>query len=148
MKVEINNLTDFPVKDSEIVRLIEWLAETEPTPAETVSVAFVDDDRMKEMNEKFYNEKGTTDVLTFIYGDETIEITLNPYQHRRQASDVDNTLNEETTENLVHGYLHACGYDHLEDEGEHLRRQRELMDRLFEMDTEPALVAEPEEFSS
>lgn len=147
MTVNVNNLTDFDLDESEVIGVCEWLLEREPSDVETVSVGFVDDERMKEMNEEFYNEEGTTDVLTFDYGDGSIEITLNPYQHRRQAPDVGNTLNEEVTENLIHGYLHTCGYNHLEDDGEHLRRQEDLLETLFSTE-EPSLVEAVEETSS
>lgn len=146
MTVDVNNLTDFDLNESDVVRVCEWLREHESSGVESISIGFVGDERMKEMNEDFYNEEGTTDVLTFDYGDGTIEITLNPYQHRRQAPDVGNTLNEEITENLIHGYLHTCGYNHLEDDGEHLRRQEDLLEELF-ASVDPSLVEVPEETS-
>lgn len=148
MNVDVNNLTDFAVDESTTVEIVEWLVDREDQPAKAISVAFVDDERMREMNETYYNEEGTTDVLTFDYEDGTIEITLNPHQHRRQASEVGNTLNEETIENFIHGFLHTCGYNHLEDNGEHLRRQRGLMDELFESDIGAALISAPEDVAS
>lgn len=147
MTVDVNNLTDFDLDESEIIRVCEWLRDREPGEVESISIGFVDDERMKEMNEEFYNEEGTTDVLTFDYNDGTIEITLNPYEHRRQAPDVGNTFNEEIVENLIHGYLHTRGYNHLDDDGEHLRRQEELMGALFSS-VEPSLVDATEETHS
>jgi len=124
------NTTDLEVYEEAFVELLEWLNTREPSQSSILSVALVDDDRMKELHESYYRKSGTTDVLTFDYEDDTLEIVLNPYQHARQAPDVGNTFNEEVAENLSHGYLHGQGYDHTSDEGEHLRRQTDLMDEL------------------
>lgn len=148
VEVYVNNLTDFAVDEDVVSDLFERLVREESAGTEIVSVAFVGDERMKEMNEKYYNEDGTTDVLTFDYGDGSIEITVNPHQHHRQAPDVGNTLNEETIENLIHGFLHTCGFDHLNDEGEHLQRQRTLLTRFLDSSPEPSLISVTEDVSA
>lgn len=130
MNVDLRNTTDRTVHEEAFVALLEWLNEREPSDSTDLSVALVDDDRMEDLHENYYGEPGTTDVLTFDYEDETLEIVLNPLQHERQAPDAGNSFNEEVAENLIHGYLHGQGYDHTRDEGEHLRRQLELMDEL------------------
>ncbi|MFB6345256.1 MAG: rRNA maturation RNase YbeY [bacterium] len=147
MNIDINNLTEFDLMEARLKTIIETLTEREQAPHDQLSVAFVGDDRMRDMNEEYYNEDGTTDVLTFDYEDGSIEITLNPYQHYRQAPDANNTLPEETVENLVHGYLHTCGYNHLQDNGEHLERQLELMDELKTFTDLSSLISPPEELT-
>jgi rRNA maturation RNase YbeY len=123
-------MTDFQLDTRALETLIESLDDREPSDSSELSLAFVGDETMRDLHEQYYGEPGTTDVLTFDYGDETLEIVLNPYQHQRQAADANNTLPEETAENVVHGYLHGQGYDHTEDDGEHLSKQRQLMNEL------------------
>jgi len=84
-----------------------------------VSIAFVDDASMKSLNKKFRGKSKTTDVLTFpgegaFLGD--IVISLD--QARRQARDERHSLATEVRYLILHGILHALGYDHETDNGE------------------------------
>ena len=93
-----------------------------------VSIAFVDDDAMTELNKKFRGKKKTTDVLTFRADDSYNEpsatgrplgdIVISVDQARRQAADEKHSLATEIRYLVVHGLLHALGYDHETDKGE------------------------------
>jgi probable rRNA maturation factor len=84
-----------------------------------VSIAFVDDDAMKNLNRKFRHKNRTTDVLTFT-GDDTYlgDIVISIDQARRQAAEERHSVATEVRYLLVHGILHALGYDHETDQGE------------------------------
>ena len=84
-----------------------------------VSIAFVDDASMTALNRKFRHKNKTTDVLTFpgeapYLGD----IVISVDQARRQAGDEKHSLATEVRYLILHGILHALGYDHETDEGE------------------------------
>jgi len=75
-----------------------------------LSIAFVDDDVMKDK---------TTDVLTFPADAPLLgEIVISIDQAKRQAADEKHSLATEVRYLLVHGVLHAMGYDHETDDGE------------------------------
>jgi probable rRNA maturation factor len=78
-----------------------------------LSIAFVDDATMRALNRKFRHKNKTTDVLTF---PEEIVVSLD--QARRQARDERHSLATEVRYLILHGVLHALGYDHERDEGE------------------------------
>lgn len=92
------------------------------------SIAFVDDDAMRELNKRFRRKDKTTDVLTFpaddSYGDPTEhgrplgDIVICVDQARRQAADEKHSLATEVRFLIVHGVLHALGHDHETDQGE------------------------------
>lgn len=82
-----------------------------------VSIAFVDDDTMKGLNRKFRHTNKTTDVLTFP-ADESCEIVISVDQARRQAAAEKHSIATEVRYLLLHGVLHALGYDHETDHGE------------------------------
>ena len=86
---------------------------------EELSIAFVDDDSMRELNRKFRRKNKTTDVLTFP-GDGPLlgEIVISIDQARRQAADEKHSLATEVRYLILHGILHAMGYDHETDNGE------------------------------
>jgi probable rRNA maturation factor len=86
---------------------------------EELSIAFVDDESMRELNRKFRRKNKTTDVLTFP-GDAPLlgEIVISVDQARRQAADEKHSLATEVRYLIVHGILHAIGYNHETDNGE------------------------------
>ena len=81
-----------------------------------VSIAFVDDDAMRALNRKYRRRNKTTDVLTF--PGERPDIVISLDQARRQALAEKHSLATEVRYLILHGVLHALGYDHETDEGE------------------------------
>ncbi|MBI4281248.1 rRNA maturation RNase YbeY [Candidatus Uhrbacteria bacterium] len=91
-----------------------------------ISVAFVGDATMRQLNTAYRGKTKTTDVLSFCYrktkklleGD----IVISVPQARRQARAIDHTLSEEIRFLFVHGFLHLLGYDH-----ERSRKEERIM---------------------
>jgi probable rRNA maturation factor len=93
-----------------------------------VSIAFVDDETMRSLYQRFRHKKRTTDVLTFpaddSYGDPSRDgrplgdIVISVDQARRQAGDEKHSLATEVRYLILHGILHALGHDHETDHGE------------------------------
>lgn len=93
-----------------------------------VSIAFVDDTSMTQLNKRFRGKAKTTDVLTFPADDSYNEpsatgrplgdIVISVDQARRQAADEKHSLATEVRYLVLHGVLHALGYDHETDDGE------------------------------
>lgn len=92
------------------------------------SIAFVDDAAMRTLNRRFRGRNRTTDVLTFpadrSYADPGEEgrplgdIVISVEQARRQAAAERHALATEVRYLILHGILHALGYDHEHDRGE------------------------------
>lgn len=99
-----------------------------PHDISDVSIALVDDASMTELNARFRRKKKTTDVLTFpaddSYADPSStshplgDIVISIDQARRQAAEQKHSLPTELRYLLLHGILHALGYDHETDNGE------------------------------
>jgi probable rRNA maturation factor len=96
-------------------------------PVEEVSIAFVDDDAMRALNRTYRGKRGTTDVLTFegididaaAIADHSLgEIVISLPQAARQAKAERHSLATEVRYLLLHGLIHALGYDHESDDGE------------------------------
>lgn len=98
-------------------------------PGCTVSVACVGEDHMEELHEKWMDEPGPTDVMSFpmdemrpgiagepaplgILGD----IVLCPAFAERQAVEAGHAREDELDLLVVHGMLHLVGFDHAEPE--------------------------------
>ena len=99
-----------------------------PEEISDVSIAFVDDDAMTSLNRKYRRKNRTTDVLTFpaddTYADPDSEarplgdIVISVEQAKRQSVEQRHSLATEVRYLVLHGVLHALGYDHETDEGE------------------------------
>jgi probable rRNA maturation factor len=88
-----------------------------------MAVAFVDEDRIRELNREYRSKDAPTDVLSF--GVDEDGAAAGP----RELGDVV-ICPEETSdlrEAIVHGALHLTGMDHEVDDGEMLALQAELM---------------------
>lgn len=106
------------------IRAVEK-ADAAPFQATEISIALVDDAQMKTLNRRFRGKNRTTDVLTFgadpAEADDSRplgEIVISLEQAGRQARQEKHSVATEVRYLLVHGILHAFGYDHENDRGE------------------------------
>ncbi|MFN0147077.1 MAG: rRNA maturation RNase YbeY [Dehalococcoidia bacterium] len=102
-----------------------------------LAILLCDDNEIREMNRQFLGIDEPTDVLSF--PDEADDFVVGMAQTPllgdialalptavRQAAEVGHSLDAEASHLLVHGILHLCGYDHVDDpEAEARMRERE-----------------------
>ena len=113
-----------------------------------VSVTFVDDEGIRELNKKFRNMDKPTDVLSFPlldYEGESEEpffdelchnlgdIVISLERAMAQANEFGHSFEREVAFLTAHSMLHLLGYDHEiseEDDADMRRRQNDIMERL------------------
>jgi probable rRNA maturation factor len=93
-----------------------------------VTIAIVDDEAMRNLNRKFRKKNKTTDVPPVPADDSDADpqspgrplgdIVISIDQARRQAAEQKHSLATEIRYLILHGTLHALGYDHTTDNGE------------------------------
>lgn len=116
----------------------ELSANVSDAAGRTFSVAFINDIRMKQLNELFRGKKSTTDVLSFPHEPDEFDpdqnnlgdIVISAEQAAKQAAENGLSLEVEIKQLILHGVLHLCGYDHETDNGEMNARELELRDKL------------------
>lgn len=102
---------------------------------QVVSVIFIDDLEMIQMNHTYRQLLKTTDVLTFPSNDtmfETIgDIFINVDKVVEQAQTYGHSEKREVAFLAVHGYLHILGFDHQNDidEKNMILAQEEILKR-------------------
>jgi probable rRNA maturation factor len=110
-----------------------------PIEASGVTVAFVSDRAMRELNRLWRHKSGTTDVLSFpaeqddferLEGSTLGDVVISVEQAARQAKDNCLTLDQEIAQLVLHGLIHLCGYDHSTDNGEMNRLELRLRRKL------------------
>ena len=107
-------------------------------PAE-ISVTFVDDERIHELNREYRNVDRSTDVLSFPLGENGVydknpengacllgDIVISVETAVRQAETYGHSLQREIGFLTVHSMLHLLGYDHVNGGIEEVRmREKE-----------------------
>ncbi|HET7628422.1 MAG TPA: rRNA maturation RNase YbeY [Bacillales bacterium] len=130
----------------EVVRgLLEAAAAAENIDSDTeVSVIFLNDESLHELNRTYRGVDRPTDVLSFaleeegedepaIVGDRFPQalgdIAISVETAERQANDYGHSFMREIGFLAVHGFLHLCGYDHgtVEQEKRMFEKQKGLL---------------------
>ena len=133
----------------DVERLAEFVVRAEACPESTeVSINFVTNDAIHELNRDYRGVDRPTDVLSFEcdgYDDEVAydaevdesfelgDIVVAPDVAEGQAPEYGMTFADELSLLIVHGLLHLCGYDHMEDEEAEVMeaRERELLSEFY-----------------
>jgi probable rRNA maturation factor len=98
-----------------------WVQATLFAPAE-LTIRFVDAEEGRTLNRDYRGKDYATNVLTFAYTeDENAEVTqgdiiLCTDVLQREAAEQKKTVEAHTAHLIVHGVLHAQGYDHEDEE--------------------------------
>ncbi len=99
-----------------------------------VSVSFVGDDEIRDLNREYRGVDKSTDVLSFPMDDEFIidnrilgDVIINTRRVMEQAEELGHSNERELSYLTVHSILHLLGYDHMEDEDKKEMREREKL---------------------
>src|SRR3712207_369051 len=108
-----------------------------------VSLSFVDNDEIKNLNREFRGIDKVTDVLSFPmlceesfgieYEEESLgDIVISIERADEQAKDYNHSLEREICFLVCHSMFHLLGYDHMEDEEakDMHRREEEVLNAL------------------
>lgn len=97
-----------------------------------VSVSFVGDEEIQQLNRDFRGVDSSTDVLSFPMDDEfkieeTIlgDVIINTKRVIEQAKEFGHSNTRELSYLTVHSILHLLGYDHMEEEDKKVMRAKE-----------------------
>ncbi|MDD9207404.1 rRNA maturation RNase YbeY [Georgenia sp. 10Sc9-8] len=132
MSTEVTNESGYEVDGEEFASLARFvLEEMHVHPQAELSILFVTEDVMSELHERWMDEPGPTDVLSFPMdemrpgrdGQEpepgTLgDVVLCPSVAAGQARAAGHSTVEEMLLLTTHGILHLLGFDHAEPEEE------------------------------
>ena len=88
----------------------------------SLSVRVVDEQEITDLNQRYRSRSGATNVLSFpfedppgVESDELGDVVVCAPVVEREAHEQGKTTEEHWAHIVVHGILHLCGYDHIED---------------------------------
>ena len=146
MSIEIANESGVEVDSDAILAVARHaLDEMGVNPLAELSILLVDAEYMAELNHRWMDGEGPTDVLAFPMDESSVDhgpgesagepallgdIVLCPEMAAKQAAGVGHATADELALLTVHGTLHLLGYDHAEPDEE--REMFGLQSRLLE----------------
>jgi len=125
--------------------VLQFAAEAEKIEAGSeLSVSFVDNARIQEINKEFRQKDAATDVISFameemgedelaIVGADTPrvlgDIIISIERTKEQAAEYGHSFDRELGFLALHGFLHLLGYDHMteEDESVMFTKQKDIL---------------------
>src|SRR3954465_8895299 len=168
MPVEVfaaDEQSDQPVDALRLVRLAKAVLAAQGVKADSeLSMLFVDEEAMAELNKRFLGKDGPTDVLAFPIDDDDVveggrspdslgpgpgvdpetsdppnllgDVVVCPAVAARNAPDHAGTYDDEMALLVVHGILHVLGMDHADPEEEAVMqaKERDLLARFHPKD--------------
>jgi probable rRNA maturation factor len=118
-----------------------------------LSISFVSDEEIKDLNKQYRNLDMPTDILSFVQGDSKDDddfwpceseeaqvlgdMVISPDAIKRNCENFNETLENELRRLLVHGVLHLIGKDHKTNEFKTepmLILQEQILNELREME--------------
>lgn len=139
MNIIINDSQNKIKIDKSINELIEKVVleclkqENKGTDYE-ISITFIDDDEIHELNKEYRGVDKPTDVLSFPMGEDELDIpgetllgdiVISIETARRQAEEFGHSLEREISYLVAHSMFHLMGYDHMNDEEKVIMRRKE-----------------------
>ncbi|MDT9025469.1 MULTISPECIES: rRNA maturation RNase YbeY [Rossellomorea] len=129
----VQNILNFAAKEEEVEDDSE------------VSVTFVTNERIQEINREYRHKDQPTDVISFALeelGEDEVEIVggqiprvlgdiiISIERAKEQAEEYNHSFSRELGFLALHGFLHLLGYDHMEemDEKKMFQRQKDILD--------------------
>lgn len=122
--------THVPVDHAALRSLVEGVLRGEGIAAASISLALVDDSTIHRVNREHLSHDYPTDVISFVLSDEddpalSGELIVSTETAARVAAEIGAPAWNELALYVVHGLLHLCGYDDLDEESAATMRERE-----------------------
>ncbi|MHB1048890.1 MAG: rRNA maturation RNase YbeY [Bacteroidota bacterium] len=103
----------FTLTKQAVTALVKGVCRREGISNAKFSVVFVGDNSIQKIHKTYLRHNTVTDIITFSFETNLIdsELYINLQQAKRQAKQFGVTITNELRRLIIHGVLHAAGYD-------------------------------------
>ncbi|MDM5359766.1 rRNA maturation RNase YbeY [Peribacillus sp. RS7] len=126
--------------------ILQFAAKNENIEKDTeLSVTFVDNERIREINKEYRHKDSATDVISFALeemGEDEVEIVgaemprmlgdiiISIERTKEQAEEYGHSFDRELGFLALHGFLHLLGFDHMNEDDEKVMftKQKEILE--------------------
>jgi probable rRNA maturation factor len=113
--VRVTTVARMPLAPAGVARLAAAVVRAERADVAALSITFVGPARIRALNRAHFGKDRETDVIAFALGGAPAivgDLYICPAVAAREARRAGTTLKDELRRLVVHGVLHALGYDH------------------------------------
>lgn len=119
-----------PVDRAFMRQVVRTVLEGEDVNDAEISLAFVDNDTIHQLNKRYLSHDEPTDVLSFPLSEPTArklagELVIGAEVAKGQAESRGHEVGAELALYVIHGLLHLCGYDDATETAATEMRERE-----------------------
>lgn len=143
MKLIIDNTTNEDLSlQKDLEKVIKEVLKVENVDEKKceISLSFVDEKKIRQLNKDFRQTDRVTDVLSFpiedFFNEDRKTLLEKPYLMlgdvvictdvaRKQAKELEHSFEREIMYLTCHSILHLLGYDHMEDDDKKMMRSKE-----------------------
>jgi probable rRNA maturation factor len=132
------------VDRAQMRQITRAVLEGEDVGEAEISLAFVDNPTIHQLNKRYLQHDEPTDVLSFPLSEANSrklagELVIGAEVAKEQAEERGHAVQAELALYVIHGLLHLCGYDDKSDKGaaEMRRRERHYLQQLGLPDIAP-----------
>lgn len=131
MSIQINYQLPFRLKDvTKVKLLLRTLTTAEGFSIDNLSIVFVSDEYLYELNLKYLNHDYYTDIITFDYSTKRSkaingELYISIDRAKDNAKKINVTVQAEVKRLIIHGLLHLCGYEDANPQAKHAMTKKE-----------------------
>lgn len=113
IKVFVNQVEKIAYKE-EIEKIVHKALKVSKNKSAVVSVTFVDDEFIKDLNKKYRFKDSATDVLSFPLNEKNVlgDVFISVPSAQKNAKRFQHSLLAELKRLTIHGTLHLLGYKH------------------------------------
>jgi len=127
VNISINNFTKSRICKRKTKKLIILFEDLHKCNIDTLSISFINDEEMIELNKEHLKHEGSTDIITFTYEKDLKmldgEILICVDEAKRQARKYKVKLINELNRLVFHGLLHLIGYN------DKTKKEKNIMNR-------------------
>ncbi|MBI4709236.1 MAG: rRNA maturation RNase YbeY [Candidatus Portnoybacteria bacterium] len=129
--LEITNLTRHKIYGRELIEVAQKVLKIVGSEnLKEISLVFVDEKKIQEINKKYRRKNKPTDVLSF---EGLNEVFICPQVVAKQARELGVSFESELMRVLVHGILHLIGHDH-EKSAKEAEKMRKIEEKILRQD--------------
>ncbi|MCY9006677.1 MULTISPECIES: rRNA maturation RNase YbeY [Peribacillus] len=148
LAIDLMDETNEVTEDAQqlVESILQFAARKENIEKDTeLSVTFVDNDRIREINKEYRHKDSATDVISFALeemGEDEVEIVgaemprmlgdiiISIERTKEQAEEYGHSFDRELGFLALHGFLHLLGFDHMNEEDEKVMftKQKEILE--------------------
>ena len=125
--ISINNFTKSRICIRKTKKLVMLFEDMHECNIDALSISFIKDEEMIELNKEHLKHEGSTDIITFTYEKDLNnldgEILICVDEAKRQAKEYKVKLIDELNRLVFHGLLHLIGYK------DRTKKEKDIMNR-------------------